>query len=53
MIQMLNIKFDVSAVICFRIMLITDTQTHTQTLTHTHRPFAKNVIFGFSGPLNM
>ena len=26
-----NTKFDVSAVICFWVMLITDTQTHTQT----------------------
>ena len=35
MIQMLNTKFDVSAVICFWVMLITDThvdiQTHIQT----------------------
>ena len=61
MIEMLNTKFDVSAIICFWVMLITDTQitdiqTHTHiethTHTHTHRPFAKNVIFGFRGPQN-
>ena len=43
-------KFDVSAVICFLVMLISiiSIQTH-----NTHRPIAKNVIFGFRGPQNV
>ena len=47
---------NVSGIICFLVMLITDTQRHpdTQTFrhtdTHTHRPNTKNVIFGFRGP---
>ena len=38
-------------------MLITHTQTHTHrhtnTRTQTHRPNARNVIFGFRGPQNV
>ena len=35
MIQMYNTKFEDSAVICFWVILITDTHTDTQTDTHT------------------
>ena len=46
MIQMQNIKFEVSIIICFLVMLITDTYSHTQTNT-------KNVILRFRRPQNV
>ena len=57
MIQILNVKFDVSAAICFWVRLIADTHSETPTQmhtdTHTQRPNAKNVILGFRGPQNV
>ena len=42
MLQMLNIKFEVSVVICFWFILITDTQTHTG-INNLRRDFWKCV----------
>ena len=53
MTEIKNTKFDASAVICFGVMLIRDAHTDLQTHRHIHRPFAKNVIFGFREPQNV
>ena len=44
MIQMCSAKFEVSKIIPFWVMLITDIYTERE------RPTAENVIFGFMGP---
>ena len=46
MIQTCDTKFGVSAVICFEVMLITDTHTYKE----TEGTIAKNFIWGFRGP---
>ena len=42
---MKNTEFEVFEVICFLVMLITDTQVYT----NTHRPTAENITFEFKG----
>ena len=48
-------KFEVSAVICFWVKPITDTQTHRHAHRYTeiHRPTTKNGTLGFKRPQNV
>ena len=51
MLQMWNNKFEVSDIICFSVMLITD--KHTDRRSHTRKPTVINVIFEFRKPQNL